>query len=281
MNSKSRTSSIDDSAFRAFERARHDQAAETYYDFFAPVTALAIEPLLTAVSAEPGCRLLDVACGPGVVTRQAAAKGALVCGVDLSPRMVALAQSLHSGIDFREGDVEALPFPDGSFDAVVCNFGIGHFPNAERAVNDCVRVLRADGRIALSWWDLPSRARLQGLFVDALQEVGATAPADLPAGPPIFRYSDDAALQSLFGQADLTDIKVRQFSHIYRVESIDTHWTGSMGSFARTSAMVLAQTPEMQQRIRTVYERLARVYADDNGLAMPVSFKVASGQRPG
>jgi ubiquinone/menaquinone biosynthesis C-methylase UbiE len=52
-----------------------------------------------------------------------------------------------------------LPFEDGSFEAVVCNFGLGHFPRAEYAMAECVRVLRPGGRLAVSWWDEPSRWR--------------------------------------------------------------------------------------------------------------------------
>jgi SAM-dependent methyltransferase len=272
---------IDEDAFRSFERARHDSLAVSYHDFFAPITALAIEPLLTAAHVVPGCRLLDVACGSGVLTGHAAHRGAAAFGVDVAPRMIELARSLHTGIEFCEGDAEALPFEDSSFEAVACNFGIGHFPSAERAMTECTRVLRQRGHLAVSWWDLPSRARIQGLFVDALREVGATLPSDIPAGPPIFRYSEDSELRRLLERAGLVDVTIQQYSNTCRADSVDKMWVGSMGSLARTSAMVLAQTPEMQKRIRAAYDRLAETYTDERGLAVPISFKVAAGQRPG
>ena len=273
-------SQIDEGAFRDFERARHDQLATSYHQFFSAITALAIEPLLAAANVGAGSRILDVACGPGTAASHAAHRGALACGIDLAPRMVELANSVHVGIDFREADVEALPFPDRAFDAVVCNFGIGHFPNPERAITECVRVLRPHGRLALSWWDLPSRARLQGIFVDALREVGATPPAGIPAGPPIFRYSGDSELRRVLDEAGLVRIEIQQHSKSHRVDSIETLWSGSMGSLARTSAVVLAQTPDMQQRIRSAHHRLAKAFADEQGLAVPIAFKVAAGRRP-
>jgi len=273
-------SQIDERVFRDFERVRHDQIAASYHDFFSAITALAIEPLLAAANVTAGCRILDVACGPGSVASYSAHRGAVACGIDLSPRMIELANSLHVGIDFREADIEALPFQDDGFDAVVCSFGIGHFPNPERAMTECVRVLRPRGRLALSWWDLPSRARLQGIFVDALREAGATPPADIPAGPPIFRYSEDSELRRVLEHAGLEGIVIQQYSNMYRVDSIETLWTGSMGSLARTAAVVLAQTPDMQRRIRSAYNRLAGEYMDDQGLAIPIAFKVAAGRRP-
>jgi SAM-dependent methyltransferase len=274
-------SQIDDDAFRTFERTRHDSLAVSYHDFFAPITALAIEPLLTAAHVVPGCRLLDVACGSGVLTGHAARRGVAAFGVDVAPRMIELARSLHAGVEFCEGDVEGLPFEDSGFEAVVCNFGIGHFPSAERAMTECTRVLRQRGHLAVSWWDLPSRARIQGLFVDALREVGATPPSDVPAGPPIFRYSEDGELRRLLERAGLVDVTIQQYSNTCRADSVDKMWAGSMGSLARTSAMVLAQTPEMQKRIRAAYDRLAETYKDERGLAVPISFKVAAGQRLG
>ena len=113
---------------RAFERQGHDALAASYHAFFAAVTALATNPLLDAVRLHRGTRLLDVATGPGALAAEAANRGARPVGIDLSPQMIELARRLYPAIDFREADVEHLPFADGTFDAVVCSFGLGHFP---------------------------------------------------------------------------------------------------------------------------------------------------------
>src|SRR5690349_21244476 len=125
------TSQIDTTGFRNFERDAHDRISASYNDLFAAVTAGAIAPLLDAVQLEPGMRLLDVAAGPGRLTRAAADRGALAVGCDLAPAMVALARQLNPGIRFDEASADALPYPPGSFDAVVCAFGLGHFPDPE------------------------------------------------------------------------------------------------------------------------------------------------------
>src|SRR6202165_3546497 len=168
--------------FRAFERQRHDSLAATYHDFFTPVTALAINPLLDTVRLHAGAQLLDVATGPGSLSAEALRFGARPIGVDLSPGMIALAGNAYPGIDFRVADVEHLPFADGSFDAIVCNFGLGHFPYPEKSVAECVRTLKPGGRIALSWWDDLNKQGIQGLFREAIAEIGATTPADVPEG---------------------------------------------------------------------------------------------------
>ena len=120
--------------FREFERAAHDRIASSYEAFFVPITANAATPLLDAVQASAGTRLLDIATGPGVVAARAARRGARVTGIDISPQMVALAARISPDCTFLEADVASLPFEPSSFDAVVCAFGIGHFPSATLAM---------------------------------------------------------------------------------------------------------------------------------------------------
>src|SRR5262245_31102014 len=143
---------IDADAFRNFERDAHDEIAGGYRDFFTAVTAYAVDPLLDAAAFRSGMSVLDVATGPGIVAFRAAGRGAfsVVC-VDLAPRMLELASAAFPGVDFRQADAEDLPIPDRSFDVVVSNFGIGHFPRPERALAEFVRVARPGGAVAVVW----------------------------------------------------------------------------------------------------------------------------------
>lgn len=150
-------SDIDRNAFRDFERDAHDRLAETYHAFFAPVTEHAAEPLLTAAKVGARNAVLDVACGSGVVATHAARRGASVTGMDLAPRMLVLAVMLNPDCTFREASVDSMPFDNDAFDAVVCAFGIGHFPDPPAAVAECARVTRAGSMCAFAWWDLPMR----------------------------------------------------------------------------------------------------------------------------
>lgn len=114
---------IDPDAFNAFEAAGWERNAPTY-DRIASITSRLVEPLLDAGRVEQGTRVLDIGSGPGHTAAQAAKRGASVVGVDVATAMVQLARQRHPGLDFREADAEALPFADGSFDAVVGNFSI-------------------------------------------------------------------------------------------------------------------------------------------------------------
>ena len=150
---------VDADAFKTFEAAGWEQHADGYEDFFAPISTRLVDPLLDDASVGSGTRVLDVASGPGFVAARAAERGALVVGVDIAEAMVALARRLHPQLDFRRGDAEALPFADESFDAVVANLLMLHLGRPERACTDFVRVLVPGGRLALTVWDSPDRAR--------------------------------------------------------------------------------------------------------------------------
>ena len=271
---------IDADAFRDFERAAHDEIAEGYREFFTKVTDYAIEPLLDAASMGASARVLDVATGPGVLASRAAGRGASrVVGVDLAPHMVAMAAAQYPGLDFRQGDAENLPFPDQSYDAVVSNFGVGHFPRPERAVGEFARVLAPHGVVALSWWDVPARHRLNGIFFDAVNEVQASPPADLPTGPPMFRFSDDQELSALLRSAGLARVAVQAFAFVHRLGSADELWNGILGGTVRTSIGIRRQPKEVRDRIRRAFDRLVQTYAKDGGIQIPVAFKVAAGRQ--
>jgi SAM-dependent methyltransferase len=114
--------------------------------------------LVRASRVRAGQHVLDVACGEGPVALTARALGAQVAGLDLTPELLAAAKQIASvaGYDdvvWREGDVEAMPFPDGEFDVVLSQFGHIFAPRAAEATKEMLRVLRPGGTLAFSAWD--------------------------------------------------------------------------------------------------------------------------------
>ena len=280
MTTRSPSLSAEDAdRLRAFERQRHDKLAPTYQDFFSPVTALAISPLLNAAQVRPGATLLDVATGPGSLALEATKLGMICTGVDLSPGMIQLAEKSNPGIAFRVADVEHLPFADASFDAVVCNFGLGHFPYPGASVAECVRVLKPGGRIALSWWADPSKQRIQGLFREAITEIGAAPPADVPQGHAIYRFANTHEFRYLLEGANLTDVGIEDHQTTYLIPDIDTLWKGGLGSFALTAAAIAQQDAATQAAIRAALERRAEIYRTATGLKVRVAFNIGAGQK--
>src|SRR4051794_1379588 len=273
--------SVDADAFNAFEAAGWEHQVSGYEDFFGPITTRLVGPLLDAAEVDRGARVLDVASGPGYVAAAAAERGAFVIGVDIAEGMLSLARRRHPQLDFRFGDAEALPFDYGSFDAVVANFALVHVGRPERAAAEFARVLDADGRVALTVWDFPDQARLHGVLLDAVAKAGAGSPQDIPAGPPLFRFSDEQEFARLLREQGLEDLDVSTVSFAHAQPSADALWRGLLDGTVRLSAMIVGQTHDTQRRIRAAFDELVQPYQVGTGLAIPVSVKLASARKPG
>jgi ubiquinone/menaquinone biosynthesis C-methylase UbiE len=271
---------IDPEAFNKFEAAGWEEKADGYDRLIGLVTSRLADPLLEAAHVGTETRLLDLATGPGYVAARAAERGAEAVGVDVADAMVSLAARQHPGVDFHQADVHELPFDDGSFDAVVGNFVILHLGRPERATSEFVRVLRPGGRLALTTWDRPERSRLLGLFLDAVAETGVRAPADLPAGPDLFRFADDAEFDRLLRESGLEDQTVETISFGHSVATADELWDGFLGGSLRAAALIVGQPEEVRRRIRDGFDRLVREYERDDTLEVPISVKLASATRP-
>jgi ubiquinone/menaquinone biosynthesis C-methylase UbiE len=175
--------------FSRLEHAGWQKVVRAYQRSFGGLTIQTVEPLLDAVGAGPGIKLLDAAAGPGYVAAAAATRGAEVLGVDFSSSMVAATQQQHPEIKFCHGNAESLPFESASFDAVAINFGMLHFAQPDRALEEACRVLRTGGRVGFTVWSKPDKAVGFHIILDAIRTCGNINVA-LPEGPPFFRFSD-------------------------------------------------------------------------------------------
>jgi SAM-dependent methyltransferase len=269
---------IDADAFNAFEAAGWAGLAGPYHRRSGPLTRRLVGPLLDAAGVAPGLSVLDVATGPGYAAAECMARGASAVGVDLSPAMLELARSLHPGAEFVEADVEALPFPDASFDAAVGNFVVLHLGRPEQAAAELARVVRPGGGVALTTWASDRGGRLPGILLDALAEAGATPPAHLPPGPPILRFADDAEFARLLEGAAFADVEVSTVAFEHRFADAEEIWQRLLQGTVRARVLVLEQPPELQARIRAVFDRLAAAHEAGDGIDLPVCVKLASGR---
>jgi protein-L-isoaspartate O-methyltransferase len=132
------------------------EAAKAYEALFVPALFSQWAPrVVDAAGVSAGQRVLDVACGTGVLAREAHLRtgptGDIV-GLDRSAGMLAVAKELAPSIDWRQGAAESMPFPDASFDVVLSQFGL-MFMDREQAIREMLRVLKPAGRLAVAVWD--------------------------------------------------------------------------------------------------------------------------------
>ena len=148
--------------------------------------------LLESSQAAAGTRALDLACGTGDITLALASRGARVCGLDVTHRMVQLAQekaaAALSPARFLTGDMMALPFPDAAFDLVTVGYGIRNVPRIEPAIDEIRRVLKPGGLFLSLDFNTPSSSLVRAVYLGYLTIVGSLLGWTLHRNPDTYRY---------------------------------------------------------------------------------------------
>ena len=272
-------SDFDPKAFKQFEHDAWAEVSSTYHDSFARMTRPLVEPLLNAVGAGQGVRVLEVACGTGQLAAAALERGARAVGLDFVAAMVAEAQKLYPAAEFREGDAEALPFDDSSFDAVACNVGILHFPHPEQALAEAFRVLVPGGRFAFTAWCGPERSPLFALVLGSIQEHGdMTVP--IPPGPPMFTYGEHEACKSVLAGAGFVEAEVSEVPVVGRFSDPAGLMEMVRKGTARAKALLTLQSEEDARKIENAVAEKARAYEKDGEIQIPSPAALAVARKP-
>jgi SAM-dependent methyltransferase len=153
---------------------------------------------LDALRPVAGLRLLDAGCGAGQAASDAAERGATVAGLDASGPLLDVARSRTAGGDFRQGDIENLPFADETFDVVTAFNSMQYALDPAAAVAELARVCRSGGRVAIGIWGDPARCETEGLFA----RLRSIAPPP-PGTPAPLAFSDAGVVEELLVKAGL------------------------------------------------------------------------------
>ena len=181
------------------------------------------QPVLDAASVARGNRVLDVACGTGVVAREALARvGPMgsVIGLDIGPGMLAVAETIEPAVTWTVGDAGELPFDDDEFDAVVSQFGLMFFPDPVQAISEMLRCAKPGARVTVAVWDSLERSEAYPISVDLLNRRAGPAAADALRAP--FVLGDTDQLRSLFEQAGASTVSVDTQCGTARFPSVRT-----------------------------------------------------------
>jgi SAM-dependent methyltransferase len=198
-------------------------AAEVYEDFLVPALFQQwTSHVAEAANIQSGQRVLDVACGTGVLARFIAVRVGpnQVTGLDVNERMLEVAKRKAPELAWSQGRAEALPFDDDSFDAVVSQFGLTVFQDRVTALREMMRVLKPNGSVAIAVWNALEQLPGYAAFINVLQELFGTKVADALRAP--FALGDVPTLRSLFAEAGVADIKIVTRAGTARFPSLES-----------------------------------------------------------
>jgi ubiquinone/menaquinone biosynthesis C-methylase UbiE len=229
------------------------------------------EQLCEAVDLLPGHRLLDVACGAGNGAIAACRRNAEGVGVDYVPELLQRGRERAAAegfeIEFVEGDAQALPFEDGSFDVVISTFGAMFAPDQEKTASELLRVCRSGGKIGMANW--PPRGLVGGGFFKVIAE---HAPPPPGIQPPVL-WGTEERVRELFGDG-VAELKVNQAFWNFRYASPEA-WLEFFKTYFGPMIMAFARVgddgaPALEKDLLDVVREANR--AGDAALVAPAEY---------
>lgn len=243
------------------------------YETLSPYIADVGELVIARAELQPGMRLLDVACGTGNAAFPAARAGAQVAGLDLTPKLIEVGRAKAAAeglsIDFREGDAEALPFEDASFDRVVSTFGHMFAPRHQQTADEMARVCRRGGAIVTATWTPEG-------IVGEIFKAGASFMPPPPEGasPPVLWGREDYVRERFARVA--TSFAFER--HVNRIEweSVDSFADFFMSRFppmVTAQAMLGERFAELRAKVVDIWRNANE--ARDGRLLLPQEYLVS------
>ena len=231
----------------------------------------------------PGEKMLDVACGTGLASLEAArrvgAAGA-VTAVDLAPEMLRLASAKAlpprgARIEFLEMNAEDLRFPDGRFDAVICQMGLMLFAEPSRALEEMVRVVRRGGRVACLVQGAPDKMIFTSLV---MQCVLRHAPQfSTLGGPSLYAFGPRENLARALAGAGLGEVAARRREGSFVFSSAQAYWEIFARGSGRLGGFLRGLGTSVRERIREDCLAEAQKYGAGGKLKIPYEVVMARG----
>lgn len=202
-----------------------------------------VAPMLDAAGVTTGSRVLDVACGTGVLARGAwerVGPSGAVTGLDIGAGMLAVAEQLEPGVRWMEGDAGALPFDDDEFDAVVSQFGLMFFGDRVRAVGEMLRCATPGAPVTVAVWDALESTEVYPALVDLFGRRAGDEAAEALSAP--FAMGDADELRALFEEAGAATVAIDTRRGTARFPSVRTMVEAELRGWLPVMGVTLDET---------------------------------------
>jgi ubiquinone/menaquinone biosynthesis C-methylase UbiE len=261
-----------------------ENSAEAYERYLVPLLfAPGAEYLIELAAPRPGEKVLDVACGTGIVARRAALRvgtGGKVVGLDINEGMLEVARKVSSdvrpAIEWRKGDATDMPLPDRAFDGVFCQQGLQFFPDRPAALGEMRRVLVENGRLALSVLRSIEHNPGYRLLAEALERHAGPDAGTMMRSPFPSLSADE--LRDLITGAGFREVRIFLGIGPVRYPSAEQLVHQEAASSPLAESILSLKDDVRVALIHDVGEAL-RTYTDDNGIVFPTETYVAVGRR--
>lgn len=262
-------------------------AAEVYDRALVPAVFSAWAPLVVDLAdPRPGARVLDVACGTGVIVRLVAPRvgpAGEVVGLDLNPGMLAVAAATASSepatgarIRWQEASATKMPLPDNAFDIVYCQLGLQFFPDRPAALREMFRVLVPGGRLGLMVWRGIEHSPGFGALAEALARRVSAEAAGIMHAP--FGLADADELRRLIAAAGFGDITIRSVPGAVRFPSVE-RFVQDYVAGSPLAGHVAKVSDEARASLVSEVGAALRSYLAAGALTFPIEAHLASARR--
>jgi SAM-dependent methyltransferase len=242
-------------------------AAEDWAELAEPLQIPFFEAALDALGVGNGMRLLDAGCGAGLALLLAHGRGAVVTGLDASAGLLAVARSRLPEADLREGDLEELPYADGSFDAVTAFNSVQYASDPTGALREIKRVAAPGAPVAITTWGTADQCEMRAV----LGAIGKLLPPPPPGAGGPFALAAEGALEQLVEGAGLTAERAIDVSAPYVHADIDTAIRAHLASGPARRAIETAGLEATREAIAEACEEARR---EDGSVNFDNVFKV-------
>lgn len=253
-------------------------AAEVYERFFVPALfGEWVERVADRAAIGRGDRVLDVACGTGVLARHVAGRvqpDGRVVGLDPNQGMLAVAARVAPDVEWRSGVAESIPFDDAAFDAVLSQFGLMFFDDPAGSLREMLRVLRPGGRLAVAVWAALESTPGYREMVALLREEFGDAPADALTAP--FMLGDLDRLRRLFAEAGFEGAEIETLQGEARFASLEEWVHTDIHGWTLAGMLDDGEYARLRQ---TADRRLARFVGAEGRVRFPAPAHVVTARK--